>query len=168
MCLDKVLILFDDEDICGSATAETISTNVFDIDDGQKRFSDGASGDSVLLNAAINDLGRSGRAVLNVAVGSTKWLCTGGSGDVDIRLYEHTGATVTSGSIILSVNLPTITITTTPDRYVAGKYLFGLRLPKDIWGDTTNIVIGLAAIVNTQTLSTGSINAWIDEGYTQR
>lgn len=163
MLLDAKLDLFVDEDISGSASAETISENVFDAKDSQKRYSSGSSGDPIILNAAINDLGRSGKAMLFCAVGATGWYASGGTADVDIRLYEHTGATVTSGNIILSVNIPGVVVTTPAAHVAAGQFLFGLLLPKDIWGDTTNYYIGLSAIVLTQTITAATLNAWIGE-----
>ena len=163
MLQDKLMILMDNLDINGAATTETISDNVFKID-GTKRFEPGvAAHDPINLAAAVNDLGRQGKAQLNVAVGDTGWYCTGGTGTVDIRVYHHTGATVTSGSIVLSVNIPGIVITAPAAKLVAGSYLFGLILPKDLWGDTTNIYIGLAAIANTQTLTAATVNAWISD-----
>ena len=165
MLNDKYLILFDDEDISGVATTETTSTNVFNSDGSQKEFSEAAAGDPILLNAAINDLGRAGRAKLNVSVGSTGWYCTGGTGTVDIKVYEHTAAAVASGTAVISVNIPGIVITAPAAHVVAGKYLFGLVLPPDLWGDTTNYFIGLSALVNTQTLTAGTLNAWISDAY---
>ncbi len=169
MSQDKFMIFCDDLDINGVATTETISDNVFDIDDSQRKFTDVAGGDPVNLNAHVNDLGRAGHAFLHCAVGTTEWFSGTSVATVDIILYEHTTTTVTSGTGVISVNIPGIAVTGSQNpRLVAGSYLFGLRLPPDLWGDTTNIYIGLAALVNTQTLTQGTLNAWLGDAYGRR
>jgi len=160
---DSKLILCDDLDISGVATTETISDNVFQMDSVLRHLTNDSAGDPITEGAAFNDTARAGRIILRCAVGDTPWLCTGGTGTVDIRLYSHTAAAVTSGSIVLSVNIPGVVITTPATKLEAGKHLFDLVVGKDVWGDTTNKFIGIAAIANTQTLTTGTLQAWLEE-----
>ncbi len=162
MILDSKLVLCDNLDINGVATTETISDNVFQLDAVKRFLINNSAGNPIIPGDALNDMGRAGRIVLKVSVGDTGWYCTGGTGTVDIRLYEHTTETVTSGSVVLHVNIPGVVITAPATKLEAGKHLFSLIVPLDVWGDTTNYFVGLAAIANTQTLTAGTLNAWLE------
>lgn len=160
MLRDKMLVLYDDTAVTGAAATETISANVFQMD-AVRQYLAGSTGDPVGLNAALNDPGRSGAMILHVAVASAGLYATGGTATLDIVLYKHSTATVTSGTEVLRVRIPGIVITTPATHVQAGKHLFSIAVPPDVWGDTTNYYIGLSAIVNTQTLTAGKLNAWL-------
>ena len=160
---DTRLILFDDLSIAGVATTDTLGDNVWKIDGSQKFFSRAAGGDPIHITTGVNDLAKAGRLALVVEVGSEELLASGGTATIDFKLWEHTAAEVKSGTAILSINVPGVTQTTAAAHVTVGKRLFTLIVPPDLWGDTTNMYIGLSAYINTQTLSTGKINAWLDQ-----
>lgn len=164
MLQDSRLVLMDDQAISGAATTLTPGENEFAIDGSQKIFSSASTGNSILLNAAINDLGKAGKMALVVEVGSTGGglIGTGGTANMQVKLYEHTAADVESGTAVMWVHIPGIVVTTPAAHVVSGKRLFKLIVPPDVWGDTTNKYIGIAVLNSTQTI-TGSLNAWLEE-----
>lgn len=163
MSQDKYLILCDDLDISGVDTTETTSSNVFQID-GTRIFSEASTGDPILLNASVDDVYKGGSATLYIGVGTTGWYTAGAAGIVQIRWYEHTAAAVASGTAVVAMDFNAVPLTTNAAPFLPGSMLARVQLAPGYWGDATNYFIGLSAYIDGQTLTAGTLNAWLELG----
>ena len=153
MILDKKLLFGKNVSINGAASVVTSMTDAIQVDAAKDQF--GA--------AIFNDTVNGGGVMLNIRVGSTQLAASSAAATVQINLYERsTGSSIKSGSLIHQTVIQNVNkASSILSHCKVGGYLLRTILPAGIWGDTTNKYIGVTTKIIGQTVSTGTITAWL-------
>ncbi len=167
MILDSKLLFGANKAIIGSASAVVKFSNQIQLDAVKRFLTNNASGNPIIPGSVPNDVGRAGDIMLNARITSTQFAASSTTATLELNLYEHTAAaSISSGSLVYQTVVQGITKAGSSSASIAshcklGNYVLKARIPKNLWGDTTNKFIGFTTKVITAKINTGKLTVWL-------
>jgi len=164
MIFDSITSFGDDVDIGVNASSAVEMTNVLQLDAVKRHLTNNASGNPITEASVLNDLGRADGVMLNIRVASEDVYAAASVATLQIDLYKNSSSSsiASGGSLVVQYVIQGIAVTgSQADHVRKGAYLVQAKLPKNVWGDTTNKYIGIVLTPKAQNLSSGKVTAWL-------